>query len=89
MTEQLELEDIQHFLLTRPPARAARFEFLSFANANAGRNWLAGVVDKVGTGASLRSDSADVRWIAVGFTWSGLRTLGVDETLLATFPDAS
>ena len=87
MTEQLELEDIQHFLLTRPPARAARFEFLSFANANAGRNWLAGVVDKVGTGASLRSDSADVRWIAVGFTWSGLRTLGVDETLLATFPD--
>jgi hypothetical protein len=31
-TEQaaLELEDIQHFLMSRPPARAARYEFLTF-----------------------------------------------------------
>jgi deferrochelatase/peroxidase EfeB len=87
MTERLEVDDIQHFLLTRPPARAARYEFLSFENANAGRAWLAGVVDKVGTGALLRSDSSDVRWIAVGFTWNGLRTLEVDEASLATFPD--
>jgi len=26
----LELEDIQHFLMSRPPARAARYEFLTF-----------------------------------------------------------
>jgi deferrochelatase/peroxidase EfeB len=87
MTDQLEIEDIQHFLLARTPARAARYEFLSFANADAGRTWLAGIVDKVGTGASVGAHSPDARWVTVGFTWSGLRALGVDEASLATFPD--
>jgi deferrochelatase/peroxidase EfeB len=87
MTEQLEVEDIQHFLLARTPARAARYEFLSFANAGAGRAWLSGIVDKVGTGASVGSHSADARWVTLGLTWNGLRVLGVDETSLATFPD--
>ena len=27
------------------------------------------------------------RWVAVAFTWQGLRALGVDEPSLATFPD--
>ena len=49
----LDLEDIQHFLLTRTPALAARYEFLSFESAAAGRAWLAGLVDKVGTGQSV------------------------------------
>ena len=87
MTDHLELDDIQHFLLARTPARAARYEFLSFANAEAGRAWLAGIVDKVGTGASVGSDSPDIRWITVGFTWNGLRALGVDDSKLATFPE--
>ena len=87
MTAHLELDDIQHFLLARTPARAARYEFLSFANAEAGRAWLAGIVDKVGTGTSVGSDSPDIRWITVGFTWNGLRALGVDDANLATFPD--
>lgn len=86
-TGQLDLEDIQHFLLARTPARAARYEFLSFANADAGHAWLAGIVDKVGTAASVGADSPDARWVTVGFTWNGLRMLGVDETSLATFPD--
>jgi deferrochelatase/peroxidase EfeB len=87
MTDHLELDDIQHFLLARTPARAARYEFLSFTNAEAGRAWLAGIVDKVGTGASVGSDSPDIRWITVGFTWNGLRALGVDDSKLATFPE--
>ena len=41
----LELEDIQHFLLTRTPALAARYEFLSFASGPEGRAWLAGLMD--------------------------------------------
>lgn len=87
MTERLELDDIQHFLLARTPARAARYEFLSFASADAGRAWLAGIVDKVGTGASVGSDSPDARWVTVGLSWNGLRMLGVDEASLATFPE--
>lgn len=84
---QLELDDIQHFLLARTPARAARYEFLSFANADAGRTWLAGIVDKVGTAASVGADSPDARWVTVGVTANGLRALGVAGPSLATFPD--
>jgi len=87
MTDGLELDDIQHFLVARGPARAARYEFLSFANADAGRAWLAGVIDKVGSAAAVRSDSPDIRWVTVGFSWNGLRALGIDDASLATFPE--
>ncbi len=83
----LELEDIQHFLLTRTPALAARYEFLSFASGPAGRAWLAGLADKVGTGRSVGTASPDARWVTIAFTCSGLRALGVDDKALATFPD--
>ena len=33
----LELDDIQHILLARAPALAARYEFLSFRNPSAGQ----------------------------------------------------
>src|SRR5436853_5259153 len=84
----LELDDIQHFLLTRPPALAARYAFLTFQDPAQGRAWLAGIVDKVGTGKSAASDGpADTRWVTVAFTWNGLRALGVDDSSLATFPE--
>jgi Dyp-type peroxidase family len=83
----LEFDDIQHFLMSRPPARAARYEFLSFRNAAGGRAWLAGLVDKVGAASAVGSNVADSRWVTVGFTWNGLRALGVDEASLATFPE--
>ena len=87
MTNDLELDDIQHFLLARTPARAARYEFLTFDDTTAGRRWLAGIVDKVGTGASVGTNSPDARWITVGFTANGLRMLGVSDASLASFPD--
>src|SRR3954465_4289744 len=87
MAAQLDFEDIQHFLLTRTPALAARHEFLSFASAAAGRAWLAGLVDRVGTGRSVGAASPDARWITIAFTCSGLRMLGVSDTALATFPE--
>ena len=82
----LEIDDIQHFLLTRTPALAARYEFLSFRRPDAGRAWLAGLIDKVGTGRSVGSSSPDSRWVTLAFTWNGLRVLGLDEASLATFP---
>src|SRR5258708_16336956 len=83
----LELEDIQHFLMMRPYALAARYEFLSFARATGGRSWLTGMVDRVGTahGVKIGGDT-ETKWVTIGFTWNGLRALGVDETALATFP---
>jgi Dyp-type peroxidase family len=87
MPTPLELGDIQHFLLARTPALAARYEFLTFDDAAAGRAWLAGLVDRVGTGRSVGSTSPDARWITIAFTCSGLRMLGVSDAALATFPE--
>ena len=84
----LELDDIQHILLNRAPAMTGRYEFLSFRNPEAGRAWLAEILDKVHSAQSMRvSLNADKRWVTVAFTWNGLRALGVDETSLATFPE--
>jgi deferrochelatase/peroxidase EfeB len=87
MPTRLDLDDIQHFLLTRTPALAARYEFLSFASAAAGRAWLAGLVDRVGTGQSVGTASPDARWVTIAFTCDGLRALGVNDDMLATFPE--
>lgn len=80
----LELDDIQHFLLARTPALAARYEFLTFSNPASGRAWLSGLIDKVGKGKTVGSDS---RWVSLAFTWNGLRALELDEASLATFPE--
>jgi deferrochelatase/peroxidase EfeB len=82
----LDLDDIQHFLLTRPRAQAARYGFLSFRQPDQGRAWLSGIIDRVGRGA-MDSRSVDARWVTVAFTWNGLRALGVDDSALAMFPD--
>ena len=85
----LELDDIQHFLLTRPPALAAHYAFVSFRDASQGRRWLAGLLDKVGRGtlrAARRSrpTAAGSRSPSPG---TGSRALGVDDASLATFPE--
>ena len=84
----LELDDIQHFLMARPHAMAARYEFLSFKDPAAGRAWLAGIIEKVGVAGAVRAASeTESRWVTVAFTFNGLRALGLDEASLATFPD--
>jgi Dyp-type peroxidase family len=84
----LEFDDIQHFLLTRPRAMAARYGFLTFRKPAAGRAWLAGIIDKVGTGQKVASGApVDARGVTVAFTWNGLRTLDVEEATLARFPE--
>ena len=43
----LELDDIQHILLTRTPALTGEYVFVSFRDPTSGRKWLNGLVDKV------------------------------------------
>ena len=84
----LEIDDIQHILLTRAPALTGRYEFLSFRDAAAGRAWLSAIKEKVHSVAAMRANvDGDKRWVTVAFTWNGLRALGLDEASLATFPE--
>ena len=83
----LELDDIQHFLLTRPRAMAARYGFLRYRQPDHGRAWLAGIIDRVGTGRAMSgADQPDARWVTVAFTWNGLRALGVDDASPGDIP---
>lgn len=84
----LELNNIQHILLTRTPAMTGRYEFLSFDNPAGGRAWLSELVDRVAPASTAQAtmDSTQ-RWITLAFTWKGLRALGLAEESLASFPD--
>ena len=84
----LELDDIQHILLTRTPAMTGRYEFLSFATPRAGRAWLSELIDVAQSAADVqKSMDSSARWVTLAFTWSGLRALGVPQDSLDTFPD--
>jgi Dyp-type peroxidase family len=82
----LELDDIQHFLVSRTPAMAARYEFLSFPTPRNGQAWLSTIMEKVGSAGTV-AHGANARWVTVAFTWNGLRALGVGEESLGTFPE--
>jgi Dyp-type peroxidase family len=84
----LEFDDIQHILLTRAPAMAGRYGFLSFQDVAAGRAWLSAIKETVQSVAAMRANvDVATRWVTVAFTWNGLRALGLDEASLATFPE--
>jgi deferrochelatase/peroxidase EfeB len=83
----LELDDIQHFLVSRTPALAARYEFLTFPEQRNGQAWLSTMFEKVGSAKDVGSGAPDSRWITVAFTWNGLRAMGMDEAALTTFPE--
>ena len=84
----LELDDIQHLLLTRAPALTARYEFLSFRDGAGGRAWAAAIKETIHSAASMRAGvDKDKRWVTAAFTWNGLRALGLDKASLASFPE--
>src|SRR4029077_11541750 len=84
----LELDDIQHILLTRAPALTGLYEFLSFRDPAGGRAWLSAIKDTVQSAAAMRASvDKDKRWVTVAFTWNGLRALGGREASLSTFPE--
>lgn len=85
----LELDDIQHILLTRTPALNGLYAFLSFHNATGGRAWLSAILERVESAAEVRASvKREKRWVTVAFTWNGLRALGVDDASLDSFPEA-
>src|SRR5215216_2970006 len=51
----LELDDLQHIVITRVPALTGRYEFLSFRDATQGRAWLAGILEKVASVEQARN----------------------------------
>ena len=84
----LELDDIQHYLLTRPNAVIAQYNFITFKTAEGGRRWINELSDIVGTAKTVMAASdTDMRWVSLALTFNGLRKLGVDEAHLATFPE--
>src|SRR5204862_4358720 len=84
----LEFDDIQHLVLTRVPAVTGRYEFLSFQEPSQGRDWLAGIIDKVESAQVVAAGMEEgKRWVSVAFTWTGLRALGLDGGSLASFPE--
>jgi Dyp-type peroxidase family len=84
----IELDDIQHILLTRAPALTGRYEFLSFRNADGGQKWLAAILEKVHSVKAMHASvQQNKRWVTVAFTWNGLHALGVSKASLATFPE--
>ena len=84
----LELDDIQHYLLTRPHATIAQYNFITFRTAEAGRNWVKAITETVGNAKTvMAANETDMRWVSLAFTFNGLRMLGVDETSLDTFPE--
>ena len=85
----LELDDIQHYLLTRPQASIAQYNFITFHNAEAGRKWVNAISETVGIAKTVMAASeSEMRWVTLAFTFEGLRKLGVDEESLSTFPEA-
>lgn len=84
----LELEDVQHYLLTRPHATIAQYNFITFRDAQAGCNWVNSLSDIVGTAKTVMAASeTDMRWVSLAFTFNGLRKLGLSEEYLSTFPE--
>ena len=85
----LELDDIQHILLTRTPALNGLYVFLSFHQAAGGRAWLSAMLERVESAAEVRgSVEREERWVTVAFTWNGFRAFGVDDASLDSFPEA-
>lgn len=85
----LELEDIQHYLLTRPNAKIAQYDFITFKNPESGRRWISDLADIVGNAKSVMNAlETDMRWVTIAFTFNGLKALGIDEKSLSTFPEA-
>ncbi|TMI86150.1 MAG: peroxidase, partial [Bacteroidetes bacterium] len=69
----MELEDIQHYLLTRPHATIAQYNFITFQNAEAGRKWVGALSEIVGNAKTVMAASeTDMRWVSLAFTFNGL-----------------
>ena len=87
----LELDDIQALFIAPPRYPFGRYTFLSFDSAEAGRAWLAQLVNQIPSAkVGLDAHASGVGLVSpvyVAFTANGLRALGVDEASLTTFAE--
>ena len=59
----LELDDMQHILITRVPALTGRYEFLSFQQPAQGRAWVEAIREKVPSAkAAAAALDVEKRW---------------------------
>src|SRR5690242_12060830 len=82
----LELDDIQSGALhSRPTPYAAHYTVLRIDDGAAGRQMLRRLLPVVGT-MSLGPDRDRQAWVSVGFSFQGLKALGVPQDTLDSFP---
>lgn len=83
----LELDDIQSGALhPRPTPYAAHYTVLRIDDGRAGRQMLRQLLPAVGT-TSLSPDRDQQAWVSVGFSFQGLKALGVPQDSLGSFPE--
>ncbi len=82
----LELDGIQGLLLTQGLVFCGRYSFLAFRDRGSGRRFLSQVVHEVGSAET--AGALPSSYVYLGLTYNGLRTLGIAESSLATFPRA-
>src|SRR4051795_5967394 len=79
----LELDDIQALFIAPPRYPFGRYTFVSFDSAEAGRAWLAQLVNQIPSAkVGLDAHNSGVGLVSpvyVAFTANGLRALGVDD----------
>ena len=86
-TSRLDHDDIQGNVLRGYGFPAAAYVFVHVAEAAAGREWLAGLVDPVTTDAEWTEGKPE-HTVNVAVTATGLKALGVPERLRGTFEKA-
>ena len=82
----LDLSDLQGNLVRGYTFPVGAYVFVNIADAVRGRTWLRGLLDDVIT-AEPWEGSGPQTTLNLSFTYTGLAALGVDEALLATFPE--
>jgi deferrochelatase/peroxidase EfeB len=80
----VDLADLQSLLAAPARATAVRHLFFGFSRTDGARAFVRGLVPSV-TMADACSGAAPDAWVNVGFTFGGLRALGIDPVLLDEF----
>ncbi|MEA2587267.1 MAG: hypothetical protein QOH66_194, partial [Actinomycetota bacterium] len=85
MTSKVDLYDVQGNILRPYAMKEARFVFVHFDDAAAGREWLGSLVDQVTTAQPWPDRASKPATLNVAFTSSGLGALGLSACRLGTF----